>query len=188
MRERERLLEDALKECLSLLEATAAVIFDVIPPQGVATMSKAAALLAVAQQRTAHEPPVEPVAWMSSINPGLVTTIRHGAEAANWVPLYRASQPPSPLQSAIDLIADDSYALTFQSMGQYRQALLGILRGKAKQQPPEEPLSIRDEALIDEAYSRHIGTACSRPPIGWHCTRTVGHDGPCAATPTKGEG
>lgn len=59
MSERQILLEEALKECLSLLEATAAVIFNVIPPQGVATMSKAAALLAVSQRRAAHEPSPE---------------------------------------------------------------------------------------------------------------------------------
>lgn len=25
---------------------------------------------------------------------------------------------------------------------------------------------------------------CEAPPIGWHCTRTRGHDGPCAAAPS----
>lgn len=49
----------------------------------------------------------------------------------------------------------------------------------------EEVLGHRDEALIDEAYARHIGMACTRPHIGWHCTRAVGHDGPCAAVPVE---
>lgn len=26
---------------------------------------------------------------------------------------------------------------------------------------------------------------CKTPPPGWHCTRTLGHDGPCAAIPIK---
>ncbi len=25
---------------------------------------------------------------------------------------------------------------------------------------------------------------CNKPPTGWACTRTPGHDGPCAAVPT----
>ena len=28
-------------------------------------------------------------------------------------------------------------------------------------------------------------TACPRPPAGWHCTRAVGHEGPCAAYPVE---
>lgn len=27
---------------------------------------------------------------------------------------------------------------------------------------------------------------CTVPPAGWACTRTAGHDGPCAAIPTSG--
>lgn len=27
-------------------------------------------------------------------------------------------------------------------------------------------------------------TKCELPPKGWECSRTKGHDGPCAATPT----
>lgn len=26
---------------------------------------------------------------------------------------------------------------------------------------------------------------CDRPPTGWHCTRKSGHEGPCAAVPTR---
>jgi hypothetical protein len=26
-----------------------------------------------------------------------------------------------------------------------------------------------------------VESRCNRPPIGWKCTRTAGHDGPCAA-------
>ena len=26
-------------------------------------------------------------------------------------------------------------------------------------------------------------TACNQPPIGWTCSRVVGHEGPCAAYP-----
>lgn len=47
-------------------------------------------------ERASNEPADEPVAWMSSLNPGLVTTIRHEGVNSNWVPLYRAAQPPSP--------------------------------------------------------------------------------------------
>lgn len=28
---------------------------------------------------------------------------------------------------------------------------------------------------------------CTRPPEGWRCTREAGHDGPCAAEPTRCE-
>ena len=29
-----------------------------------------------------------------------------------------------------------------------------------------------------EGYGK---TVCSQPPIGWYCTRSGGHEGPCAA-------
>jgi hypothetical protein len=28
-------------------------------------------------------------------------------------------------------------------------------------------------------------TKCDRPPVGWHCARDTGHDGPCAAHPHR---
>lgn len=28
---------------------------------------------------------------------------------------------------------------------------------------------------------------CQRPPRGWRCTRSVGHEGPCAAIPLEPE-
>lgn len=31
-------------------------------------------------------------------------------------------------------------------------------------------------------------TKCTVPPEGWYCTRTAGHDGPCAALPTPTTG
>ena len=34
-----------------------------------------------------------------------------------------------PMQKLIALIADDSFAITFQSMGQYRSALLASTKG-----------------------------------------------------------
>jgi len=34
----------------------------------------------------------------------------------------------------------------------------------------------------------HMPTACNVPPPGWMCTRTEGHDGPCAAVPTSTTG
>lgn len=30
-------------------------------------------------------------------------------------------------------------------------------------------------------------TVCQRPPKGWHCTRSPGHSGPCAAVPVSNE-
>ena len=30
------------------------------------------------------------------------------------------------------------------------------------------------------------GTVCNEPPVGWYCTRLVGHEGPCAAHPLLG--
>ena len=33
----------------------------------------------------------------------------------------------------------------------------------------------------------HTESRCNRPPMGWTCTRTAGHDGPCAAISWFGE-
>lgn len=39
-----------------------------------------------------------------------------------------------------------------------------------------------------DRYGHYIGDhaplgKCRRPPAGWYCTRSAGHDGPCAAIP-----
>jgi hypothetical protein len=47
-----------------------------------------------------------------------------------WTPLYLSAAPaaqPEGLSNIRSLIADDSYAMTFQSLGQYRSALLSAM-------------------------------------------------------------
>lgn len=39
-----------------------------------------------------------------------------------------------------------------------------------------EPRYVKEEG-------ERLGTKCDKPPPGWRCTRTLGHDGPCAALP-----
>lgn len=41
------------------------------------------------------------------------------------------------------------------------------------------------QALLDDDERRPAPSAdrCDRPPPGWRCTRSAGHDGPCAALP-----
>jgi hypothetical protein len=52
--------------------------------------------------------------------------------------------------------------------------------------PSAEPeLSERDKALIERGWRRYSAAAprCDKAPAGWHCTRSIGHKGPCAAEP-----
>lgn len=40
--------------------------------------------------------------------------------------------------------------------------------------------------VLPAAQEKSVGendSECAAPPIGWRCTRTRGHDGPCAAAP-----
>jgi hypothetical protein len=44
------------------------------------------------------------------------------------------------------------------------------------------PLTAAEQELIDAAWLKHRDAQpCIRPPQGWFCTRTPGHEGPCAA-------
>jgi NTP pyrophosphatase (non-canonical NTP hydrolase) len=57
--------------------------------------------------------------------------------------------------------------------------------------PTAEPeLSERDKALIERGWKRYSAAAprCDKAPTGWHCTRSIGHKGPCAAEPDGVEG
>ena len=93
----------------------------------------------------------EPVAWMRTYrqfgdtqseapDPGyLVTSFHQNADfAAKFpgenIPLYATPQPASDQQAASDnlrdLISDDAYAMSFQTLGQYRSALLKALAAK----------------------------------------------------------
>ena len=60
-------------------------------------------------------------------------------------------------------------------------------------QRPTEALDFDDSARIERATAPHGSAApteaaqvvCMLPPLGWHCTRAPGHEGPCAAVPTE---
>lgn len=53
----------------------------------------------------------------------------------------------------------------------------------------DEPLTPEDQARVDAAWEIHkAAQPCAIPPEGWSCSRTAGHDGPCAATPKSSEG
>jgi len=75
--------------------------------------------------------------------------------------------PSSALQSAIDLIADDSYAITFQSMAQYRTAVLGILRGKQPAHPPAVDDAQRS-ALVYVLRDLKAGIAEHATDVVWY--------------------
>lgn len=62
----------------------------------------------------------------------------------------------------------------------------------------DEFLKVKDGPDIDSTDSARIGwnacaqlyglplaEQCTVPPAGWRCTRTAGHDGPCAAVSTE---
>lgn len=52
----------------------------------------------------------------------------------------------------------------------------------------DEPLTVADQAKIDAAWEKHKAAGqCPLPPKGWRCTRSSGHEGPCAATPEAPE-
>jgi hypothetical protein len=41
----------------------------------------------------------------------------------------------------------------------------------------------RSRSILEEVERKATDTTCHVPPPGWWCTRTSGHDGPCAAHP-----
>lgn len=38
---------------------------------------------------------------------------------------------------------------------------------------------------FDAIFRKKAPAACTIPPAGWYCTRTPGHEGPCAAHPVE---
>jgi hypothetical protein len=46
----------------------------------------------------------------------------------------------------------------------------------------KDPITEREQSIIDEGWKKHVEAGrCKLPPTGWRCTRTAGHEGPCAA-------
>lgn len=41
--------------------------------------------------------------------------------------------------------------------------------------------TIKDSLIVADPVKGDPNTGCPIPPLGWHCTRVSGHDGPCAA-------
>lgn len=70
----------------------------------------------------------------------------------------------------------DSLTLGIQQDGDWCGILLN------KQQILDLARFLHEQAL----EMIHDGEAmCQMPPLGWYCTRQAGHEGPCAAWPTK---
>jgi hypothetical protein len=50
---------------------------------------------------------------------------------------------------------------------------------------PDDPSAIESaKAELRQWFGYEY--ACPQPPVGWYCTRGLGHDGPCAAWPSEG--
>lgn len=65
-------------------------------------------------------------------------------------------------------------------------AAISLLEKGGKKAAPSDKMF--EQMLIDYRRALEDGRtalagACAIPPAGWHCTRKVGHDGPCAAIP-----
>lgn len=50
---------------------------------------------------------------------------------------------------------------------------------------PSRTMWLRMQLVQDIREGRQRGGGCTVPPGGWRCTRTRGHDGPCAALPLE---
>lgn len=50
---------------------------------------------------------------------------------------------------------------------------IGVSRGTA--------YDLMREALAEQPAQQELAESCDVPPLGWHCTRPAGHEGPCAA-------
>ncbi len=53
--------------------------------------------------------------------------------------------------------------------------------GHAESREGRQARQARAEALTDAAHPDLYPKRCEKAPLGWHCTREGGHDGPCAA-------
>jgi len=90
----------------------------------------AKAITAIKQARSA--PVQEPVAWMHK-ETGLLRQANKAKggdfEPNHWTPLYTTplAAQPAPVPSLRSTIANDAWAISFQSLGQYRAALLKLI-------------------------------------------------------------
>ena len=106
-----------------------------------------------------------------------------GAQAAgtNW-------------DEVIDLIADELEAKSnlleislFTSLCEEFDRRGAPIAAKAEA-PAADELTEDDKRLVArsmERWRKGVAGECRLPPAGWHCTRTPGHDGPCAAHPAQ---
>lgn len=68
------------------------------------------------------------------------------------------------------------------------ESVRSFFTGKPREVAVEDPDAARAGAAAGAAAhaaskkAGNLGT-CQLPPNGWHCTRTAGHTGPCAALP-----
>lgn len=62
-------------------------------------------------------------------------------------------------------------------------AFSGALTSSLLSRRRSDPLGYRDVRPPEPPDDRPVSQGCTRPPLGWVCTREAGHDGPCAAHP-----
>lgn len=60
--------------------------------------------------------------------------------------------------------------------------LRAAMRAALDSDAPEFSCSNVEQRYIEDE-SKRLGIECGAPPPGWRCTRSKGHDGPCAAIP-----
>lgn len=88
--------------------------------------------------------------------------------------LHRAA-PASPTTEQAG--ADDASEVDFLLR------MLGTLKGWSAEDWSE---LFERQPAITQLVRPLLAASCEKPPAGWRCSRTPGHDGPCAATPASG--
>lgn len=101
---------------------------------------------------------------------------RYGTGVLPWSCRIHPNQPLHIIADAMEAELNDL------------RPLVKAARAAQPQGAQADELTDDDKRLVArgmERWRKGIAGECRLPPAGWHCTRTPGHEGPCAAHPAQ---
>ena len=133
-------------------------------------------------------------AFIAAANPAAVLELI--ALARRAAPVSAPIAGDAPLRAALDMLLNDYDVRMVLSASQFAQCESALANQPAPTAAPEQvaqgadDLTDEDQRLVArgmERWRKGIAGECRLPPAGWNCTRTPGHEGPCAAVPQPSE-
>jgi hypothetical protein len=102
-------------------------------------------------------------------------------------PLESLAHVPIRIAEQSDFREDDELVKSYESSVSLLEFLDAIYYDISFYGGPDDSANLKTELVqrVKEIQTTEYKSRCTIPPYGWRCTRSGGHEGPCAAEPSN---